>query len=182
MEDYKIIPLYELNNRYLINKYGKVYDSFTGKYRKSWISNNGYLCIDLITITGKKKYLTHRLVAITFIPNTNNLPVVMHINNNRLDPSVDNLKWGTYLENNLQAIREGRMIVPRPDNRKLYIVYSDIIFIICNGIKEVINLIGFGTDTQIRNYIFRNKPIPYGEYKGFYIKRYTFNGHLLAGE
>ena len=57
-----------------------------------------------------------------------------------------------------------------------------------NGIKSVINLLEFGNDCQIRNYIFRNSKIPYGKFKGFYIKkllnnkRYTFNDHLLTRE
>ena len=40
-----------------------------------------------------------------------------------------------------------------------------------NGIKSVINLLEFGNDGQIRNYIFRNSKIPYRKFKGFYIKK-----------
>lgn len=50
----------------------------------------------------------NRLVAILYIPNPHNLPVVMHLDNNPLNNRVSNLKWGTYKENTQQMMREGR--------------------------------------------------------------------------
>lgn len=40
------------------------------------------------------------LVAQAFIPNPDNLPLVMHMDNNPSNNNVENLKWGTYSENN----------------------------------------------------------------------------------
>ena len=37
--------------------------------------------------------LYHRMVAEAFIPNPDNLPVVNHINKNKLDYRIDNLEW-----------------------------------------------------------------------------------------
>lgn len=45
-----------------------------------------------------KTYSIHRLVAQAFIPNPENKPTVDHINRNRLDNSVENLRWATYEE------------------------------------------------------------------------------------
>ncbi len=42
----------------------------------------------------------NRLVAQSFIPNPNNLPLVMHLDNDPLNNHVNNLAWGTYAENN----------------------------------------------------------------------------------
>ena len=50
----------------------------------------------------------HRLVAKTFIPNPDNLPIVMHLDNDTLNPCVTNLKWGTQKENVEQCVKEGR--------------------------------------------------------------------------
>ena len=47
-------------------------------------------------------------MAILYIPNPHNLPVVMHLDNNPLNNRVSNLKWGTYKENTQQMMREGR--------------------------------------------------------------------------
>lgn len=48
----------------------------------------------------KKSYLVHRLVAETFIENPENKPFVDHINGDRHDNSVSNLRWATASENN----------------------------------------------------------------------------------
>lgn len=41
----------------------------------------------------------HRMVAELFIPNPENKPCVDHINTNKYDNRVDNLRWVTYSEN-----------------------------------------------------------------------------------
>ena len=48
-------------------------------------------------------YLKHRLVAKQFIPNPNNLPCVDHINHNRIDNHISNLRWVS-LSNNSKNI------------------------------------------------------------------------------
>lgn len=60
-------------------------------YRLNFRSNDG-------KIESKILY-THRLVAEYFIPNPNSLPVVNHIDENRLNNVVENLEWVSYKEN-----------------------------------------------------------------------------------
>lgn len=56
----------------------------------------GYCYLDL----GKRnKKLVHRLVAITFIDNTENKPCVNHKNGIKFDNMACNLEWVTYSEN-----------------------------------------------------------------------------------
>lgn len=77
---------------------------------KKYISPKGYLHVHLYDINTKKSRIRrlNRLVAILYIPNPHNLPVVMHLDNNPLNNLVSNLKWGTYKENTQQMMREGR--------------------------------------------------------------------------
>lgn len=55
----------------------------------------------------KVRYMAHRLVAITFIPNPDNLPYINHIDGCKSNNVVDNLEWCTASENIQHAIRTG---------------------------------------------------------------------------
>ena len=60
---------------------------------KSYKNNNGYLRVFLCKEQIRKIYLVHRLVASAFIPNTDNLPQVNHIDEDKTNNRVDNLEW-----------------------------------------------------------------------------------------
>lgn len=60
------------------------------------VSHVGYRKVALRDINGKRKNCSvHRLVAMAFIPNPNNLPFINHKNYNKLDNRVENLEWCT---------------------------------------------------------------------------------------
>ena len=48
---------------------------------------------------GNKNILFHRLIALAFIPNPENKPLVLHINDDPTNYLIENLKWGTQREN-----------------------------------------------------------------------------------
>ena len=56
-----------------------------------------------------RHFSVSRLVAMAYIPNPNNLPIVCHKDNNPLNNKVSNLYWGTQRMNIQQALRENRL-------------------------------------------------------------------------
>ena len=90
--------LYEVSNlgrvksleRY--DKIGRLIKEKTLNPRKH---KKGYLYVGLSKDGIQKKYSIHRLVAIAFIPNPNNLPQVNHKDENKENNCLDNLEWCT---------------------------------------------------------------------------------------
>lgn len=80
---------------YSISNYGLVQSHLTGKILKPGINHKGYLIVQLSNCGEKRNHRVHRLVAEAFIPNIDNLPEVDHIDNDRQNNKVDNLRWVT---------------------------------------------------------------------------------------
>ena len=73
-----------------------MYSLRSEKYLKPNTSKSGYLSVELFDENGKsKRLLIHRLVAMAYIPNPENLPQVNHIDENPLNNAVSNLEWCT---------------------------------------------------------------------------------------
>lgn len=89
---------------------GNIYKDYGNDmfYHKSVFPNkvNGYLYCGITYREGQRQRRVHILVAEAFLPNPNNYPVVMHIDNDKTNCSVENLKWGTTQENTKQAFKD----------------------------------------------------------------------------
>lgn len=97
-EVWKDIPGYE--DLYKVNQWGDIYSLYTNKKLKWSLHKDGYKQYNLSK--NKKKYImmAHRAVALAFISNPDNLPVVNHKDENKLNCDVSNLEWCTIKYNN----------------------------------------------------------------------------------
>lgn len=65
---------------------------------------NGYMVVNLRKHGISKVSLVHILVAVAFIPNPQNYPMVNHIDGDKTNNDAGNLEWTTYRYNNLHAL------------------------------------------------------------------------------
>ena len=177
-----IKEIYVYNGRYVINEYGKI-TNYQGHILSPAISNSGYLrvCLQLPDGTRKNESI-HRLVAQTFIPNPDNLPVVMHLDNDKLNNHVSNLQWGTQSENISQAFNEGRKVSPLKGTGKKRLTCSIRHFkryelynnkdekVICESVAEAAELVGY-TEKTITNIARDHSIISQGPFEGYKIRR-----------
>ena len=96
---------------YQVSNFGRV-KSFNGRWGsvqilKPVLQKNGYLTVSLCKNGKLKTVKIHRLVAETFLTNSDNLPEVNHKDGNKLNNCVENLEWCTGKENVQHALENG---------------------------------------------------------------------------
>lgn len=85
---------------YEIHRDGKVFSLLSNKFISSR-EQNGYIYLSMVKIVeGCRKRVTvgqHQLVAMAFVdnPDPKKLTKVIHLDQNKLNNSIENLKWGT---------------------------------------------------------------------------------------
>lgn len=116
MQNNEIIEIWkdilDYENRYQISNLGNIKSLYYNntlmpQLMIATIFKNGYYRIDLSKNNVSKLFSVHRLVALAFIPNSDNKPEVNHKNGIKTDNFVDNLEWTTKSENRLHAFKIG---------------------------------------------------------------------------
>lgn len=105
----------DLGDFYLVSNLGQIKGVKSGKVRSQNINHQGYYFVGISLGNRQTKpcIRVHKAVAETFIPNPKNLPVINHIDGNKLNNVVENLEWCTHQENTKHAIQNG-LIKPPP--------------------------------------------------------------------
>lgn len=102
MENWKAIPISTLSD-YEVSDEGAIRHK---KYKKKIKFGNirGHLSFRYKSTKGEGNFLVHRLVALAFIPNPKNLPIVNHINGDRGDNRKENLEWTNNVDNVIHGL------------------------------------------------------------------------------
>lgn len=95
MEIWKKIEGYE---NYSVSNKGRVRNDKYKRYLNPQ-NSNGYLVVRLYNDSNNKIFKVHRLVAIAFLPNPENLSDVNHKDEDKSNNHIDNLEWCTHKYN-----------------------------------------------------------------------------------
>lgn len=89
------------HSKYLITRKGKVYNAKTMKVRKPFKNCSGRLLQNNLSSDKgiNKSMQVSRLVALAYIPNPDNHPLVLHKDDNPLNNYYKNLYWGNHQMN-----------------------------------------------------------------------------------
>lgn len=92
---------------YSITKEGEIFSHKTNKWLKPIFDCDGYRQITLCKNNKRYTKRMHKLVALTYISNENNLPIINHINGIKTDNRIENLEWCSHSHNNKHAFEFG---------------------------------------------------------------------------
>ena len=126
----KWVPIKGYETMYMVSNLGRIksldkivnskYNSKAIKKGKLMQTNSlrkGYKYIELYDLeTNHKKFSIHRLIAIHFIPNPNNYPMINHKDGNTLNNSIDNLEWCTASQNTKHAFDTGLLVTRKGES------------------------------------------------------------------
>lgn len=121
IENYKDVKDFE--GKYQVSNFGQILSLSYGRTGKPKLlkpqkTKDGYLRVGLSKNGKRKSFLVHRLVAETFIPNSNNLIEVNHKDEDKTNNRTDNLEWcdrkynmnyGTCIERIVKKTTNGKL-------------------------------------------------------------------------
>lgn len=97
----------EDNPDYWVSNKGRVWSTLSQKFIGGSPNKQGYIDFSMKQDGKRSRGYLHRMMAKAFIPNPHNYPEVRHLDDNRENGELENLAWGTQLDNTRDCIRNG---------------------------------------------------------------------------
>lgn len=102
-EEFRFISGYR---NYQVSNLGNVRDIRTGQFKTTRNNGRGYLEVCLTKDKRSKSQLLHRLVAEAFIPNPGGRRCVDHMDHDKTNNVIWNLRWATGTENQGNRVKQ----------------------------------------------------------------------------
>ena len=143
-----------------------------GKLLNPTINKDGYPTVSLRLDDGKRHSLkVHRLVALAFIQNPENLPQINHKDENKENNCVDNLEWCDAAYNNCYGTRLERVVKSKINGKNSYPVIQKI----DNKVIET-----FPSLREVQRRTGYNKSLISKCCKGIYKQAYGYNWEFVS--
>lgn len=165
MEIWKAVPGYE--GHYEVSSMGRVrsVDRITphprnksmclprrGRILRWEFDKYGYPVVTLSRESKTKTFKIHRIVALAFIPNPDNLPQVDHKNNLKYDNRPENLRWCTTQQNTAWRDEKNRpQVLCKETGAKFKNSYDAAAWVIKKGLKTKKGIYTTNYKTVARN-------------------------------
>lgn len=160
---FKEIKGYE---HYQVSDSGEIYSLRSGTILKPDIDKDGYEIYRISNEDNKRKaFKGHRLVALAFIKNPDNLPIVNHIDGNKRNNHFSNLEWCTSKQNVQHAVDTGLM-TSYTRGIEIYDIFRECVVSRFNSYDDLVNITGLSKLSLI-DMVYEDKLL----YEGFKIVR-----------
>jgi hypothetical protein len=122
----KSIPGHE---GYFVTSEGEVFSSRVGEIKQLAIlkTRNGYIRVGLQVNNKPKMFSVHYLVLLTFYGPPQEGQICRHLNGIKSDNHIDNLRWGTHSENELDKQKHGTVLIGACHPRGSQLTNSEVI-------------------------------------------------------
>lgn len=125
-------------DNYAVTDGGRVWSIKKHQWLKSSYNRDGYMQVILYKDGKTRHFYLHRLVALAFLSNPNNLKEVNHKDENKTNNKVENLEWISHIDNANYGTRNER--IGEKVSKKVYCIELDRTFKSATEAAKELNL------------------------------------------
>lgn len=141
---------------YYVSSFGRIWSTYTNKFRIQTLSNAGYFRVQLGA--GKPKRLVHRIVARAFCAGYFDGAVVNHKDGDKENNKCSNLEWVTPSDNARHAYKMGRF-TGAFKKKPCGVVHPSGRFSIFDSVRDAANTHKVSL-SKVYAYLQKNKGVP----------------------